>query len=388
MSKDVIHHPPKGELEKKGDITSITIADVNDGDEALKLVGLERTIQIDDEAYRRVRWKLDMVIPPLCAAVYFTQYLVLGKYLGANVLLWGVVMALHAVPNSFGPFFVLRILLGMLESCVGPTLILIISMFYKKNEQTGVGDLFGGFVAYGISFDTNSGILPYKIMYLLTGALAILVGISVLLWMPDSPVHARFLTEKERIVAVERIRDDQGGTENKKFKKEQIAETLLDNERMLPIVWGLVPTIVGAAMLISLKGPEHKGALLFANYIVTTFGSALSVIYAYNASNTSGHTKKVTINAMTLAAFCTGNIIGAETFLPKDAPNYIPGKTAILVLLTSQVFICFLLRWVNLHLNKKKLKVIKELKERNNWTDEDIEKERQRHAFLDMTDRE
>ena len=35
------------------------------------------------------------------------------------------------------------------------------------------------------------------------------------------------------------------------------------NERMLPIVWGLVPTIVGAAMLISLKGPEHKGALLF-----------------------------------------------------------------------------------------------------------------------------
>lgn len=35
------------------------------------------------------------------------------------------------------------------------------------------------------------------------------------------------------------------------------------NERMLPIVWGLIPTIVGAAMLISLKGPEHKGALLF-----------------------------------------------------------------------------------------------------------------------------
>ena len=35
------------------------------------------------------------------------------------------------------------------------------------------------------------------------------------------------------------------------------------NERMLPIVWGLVPTIVGAAMLISLKGPDHKGALLF-----------------------------------------------------------------------------------------------------------------------------
>lgn len=42
---------------------------------------------------------------------------------------------LQAVPTSFGPFFLLRILLGMLESCVAPILILIISMFYKKEEQ-------------------------------------------------------------------------------------------------------------------------------------------------------------------------------------------------------------------------------------------------------------
>ena len=120
---------------------------------------------------------------------------------------------------------------------------------------------------------------------------------------------------------------------------------------------------------------------------MTTFGSSLAIIYAYNASNTSGHTKKVTINAMTLAAFCAGNIIGAETFLPKDAPNYIPGKTAILVLLCTQLFICFLLRWMNLRLNKKKSKLIAEMRERNRWTEEDVERERQRHAFLDMTDR-
>jgi hypothetical protein len=68
------------------------------------------------------------------------------------------------------------------------------------------------------------------------------------------------------------------------------------------------------------------GALLFAVYLVGTFGSALSIIYAWNASNTSGHTKKgvhhstklpaysmdfpVTINAMTLVAFAFGNIVG------------------------------------------------------------------------------
>ena len=46
-------------------------------------------------------------------------------------------MMLHAIPRSFGPFFAMRLILGMLESCVAPILILIISMFYKKNEQVG-----------------------------------------------------------------------------------------------------------------------------------------------------------------------------------------------------------------------------------------------------------
>ena len=103
--------------------------------------------------------------------VYISQKLRVAKYLGedrypciypvltwswtivgANIVLWGVVLMLHAAGTSFGAIFALRILLGtatsiryheapaltmtgMLESCVAPILILIISMFYKKNEQ-------------------------------------------------------------------------------------------------------------------------------------------------------------------------------------------------------------------------------------------------------------
>ena len=65
-------------------------------------------------------------------------------------------------------------------------------------------------------------------MYLLTGGLAVVVGIVVMIWMPDSPVRARFLTEQERIAALERVRDDQGGTENKRLKTKQIIEALRD----------------------------------------------------------------------------------------------------------------------------------------------------------------
>ena len=124
------------------------------------------------------------------------------------------------------------------------------------------------------------------------------------------------------------------------------------------------------------------------NYVVTFFGSSLAIIYAYNASNTSGHTKKVTVNAMTLASYCIGNIIGAETFLPKNAPNYIPGKTAILILLSVSFFLCLLIRWVNIRLNVKKRAAIDGMRESSGWTDDDVEREKQRHAFLDMTDQE
>ncbi|KAJ7904442.1 MFS general substrate transporter [Mycena olivaceomarginata] len=522
---------------------TVTINSV-EGDEALRLVGTARTAQFSEEYNRKLRRKLDLLIIPLCAAVYFTQFLdktslnyasIMGlpivgqqynlvsaafyfgflifefptvyisqklrvaKYLGANICIWGAILMLHSVGTSFGAFFALRFLLGMCECCVAPILILIISMFYKKNEQArsllnitisssnlhhqasriswfyvmnGLTQIFGGFVAYGISFYSGTRLAPYKIIYILLGALAIVVGICVLIWLPDSPVHAKFLTKEERIAALERVRDDQGGTENHKIKKEQIFEALLDirtwlivlttlltsipngglsnckalfflsngtlstkprsqqhnyqefrlyfqanldsvdsggaiaalttllcgwysdkkacsdGERMLPIIFALVPTIVGTAMLIGLNNANHKGALLFGVYLVGTFGSALSTIYAYNASNTSGHSKKSTINAMTLVSFAVGNIIGTQIFQPGDAPGYIPGKIAIMVLLTVQLILSVLIRWINLRLNRLKQAKLAEVKARNGWSDADVQREREKYAFADLTDKQ
>ncbi|KAI1792940.1 MFS general substrate transporter [Ganoderma leucocontextum] len=499
----------KRDSDEKGGfdaIGTVSVVESTDGDEALRLVGKERTAQFSEEYNRKLRRKLDLIIPPLCAAVYFTQFLdktslnyasIMGfpitgqkynlvslafylgflvwefptvyisqklrvaKYLGANIIAWGIILMCHAAASSFGAFFALRFLLGMCESCVAPILILIISMFYRKDEQAtriswfyvmvSLTQVFGGFVAYGISFDDGRLLAPYKIIYIVLGGLAILVGVCVVIWLPDSPVHARVLTKEERVAALERVRDDQGGTENKTLKKDQVVEALTDirtwlialttlltsipngglsnfsnliiksfgytskqtlilstpgglvasvttllcgwysdrkNERMIPIVFCLIPTIVGSAMLIGLNNSGDKGALLFATYLIGTFGSALSSVYAYNASNTSGHTKKNTINAITLVMFGIGNVIGTEIFQPKDAPAYIPGKIAIMVLLTVQLFVSFLLRWINLRFNAKKKARLEEEKAKRGWTDEDVQKERERHAFLDLTDKQ
>jgi len=156
----------------------------------------------------------------------------------------------------------------------------------------------------------------------------------------------------------------------------------------MPVVFAVLPTILGTALQIGFSHTGKKGVLLFAIYLSGTFGSVGTAVYSYNASNNSGHTKKSTVNALTLVAFSVGNIIGSEIFQPKDAPEYIPGKIAIMVLLVAQVPVALLLRWVNLRENKKKRTFIEEAKRRHGWSDEDIQRERNKHAFADLTDKE
>lgn len=56
------------------------------------------------------------------------------------------------------------------------------------------------------------------------------------LWiMPDNQLNAKFLTENERLMAVERIRINQQGVGNKHFKAYQFKEAMTD-----PMVWAFV----------------------------------------------------------------------------------------------------------------------------------------------------
>ena len=74
------------------------------------------------------------------AAEFPTQFLAqrisrLGKYLGTNVMLWGIVLSSMAACQSYAGLMICRVLLGIFEACVAPILVMIIAMWYKKSEQ-------------------------------------------------------------------------------------------------------------------------------------------------------------------------------------------------------------------------------------------------------------
>ncbi len=55
-------------------------------------------------------------------------------------------------------------------------------------------------------------------------------------------MHARMLNREEKIAAIERVRNDQGGIENRTLKKKQVIETLLDVRVWLIVLTTLLST--------------------------------------------------------------------------------------------------------------------------------------------------
>ena len=80
-------------------------------------------------------------------------------------------------------------------------------------------------------------------------------------------------------------------------------------------------------------------------------------------SNIAGHTKKVTINALTMVSFATGNILGTQTFQAKEAPGYVSGKISIIATLSALCFMIMILRWYNGMLNRKNERILDRLSE-------------------------
>lgn len=99
--------------------------------------------------------------------------------------------------------------------------------------------------------------------------------------------------------------------------------------RILVSMIGLSLALLGIILIVALPLSNPSGRL--AGYYLTQasptpFVAILSLI----ATNVAGYTKKTTIAALYLIGYCVGNIIGPQTFRPKDAPRYVPAEITII----------------------------------------------------------
>lgn len=324
-----------------------------------------------------------------------------SKTVSVFIIIWGFLLCMHAVPQYAG-FIALRTLLGIFESAVTPAFVILTSQWYRKEEQflrtscwfacNGFGAIMGGAIAYGLATRTYS-IESWKILFIVTGLMTIVTGFIVMAHIPDTPAQAWFLTEEEKVLVVERIRDNNQGFGNKKFKWHQFREALTDITTWLFFFFAIANNIpnggltnfssillnesfgysatdsllmnmpTGAVEVVGCilfaycdRWVKHRMAIAIFATVVSLFCSCLLafasnnptaqlagyyLMYVYPvgmicalscfASNTAGHTKKITTNAIYLIGYCVGNLVGPQTFISTQAPSYNGAKISIVV---------------------------------------------------------
>ena len=100
--------------------------------------------------------------------------------------------------------------------------------------------MFGGLIGYAVGH-INSGLAKWKYIFIIFGSFSIVMGVVTLIFLPDLPSTAKFLTERERIIAVDRVSRNRQGVKNKHFNKRQAWQTVQD-----PKTWILFVMAVGA----------------------------------------------------------------------------------------------------------------------------------------------
>ena len=191
-----------------------------------------------------------------------------AKFLGLNIVLWGCILMTTAACSSFAGLATVRFLLGATEATISPGFVAVTGMWWTRQEQAGrsalwisflgVGSFVGTLAAYGIGHIAG-GLKPWKYIFLILGAVTVVWGVVFTLFVPDSPSQVRWLTEEEKVVAVQRIVANKTGTKSRRFVRAQVVEAVTD------------PKIVVLG-LISFVNAIASGGLAFSSLVIQGFG--------------------------------------------------------------------------------------------------------------------
>ncbi|PSK39940.1 hypothetical protein C7M61_001751 [Candidozyma pseudohaemuli] len=367
------------------------------------------------------------------------------------IIIWGIILMLHAVPNYAG-FVALRTLLGAFESSVTPAFVIVTSQWYRKDEVflrtalwfsfNGLGLIIGsGAIAYNLHANMDSySIDAWKLIFIITGAITIALGVVIFFHIPNKPTEAWFLNDKEKSQVVERIRVNQQGFGNKHFKKYQLIEAFTDvktwlyfflavannipnggltnfgsillNEdfgygvgktlqmQMIPgavevvgcigfaylykyypnrLFWATSVSVIVIMALCLVAFVENRQAQLAGYCLFYLCPLVMICGLSSCASNVAGHTKKVTVNAIFLIGYCVGNLIGPQTFIDAQAPGYSGAKIAMVVSSACATLIMIAI-WIIM---------ARENKRRDERATDYLEFQQiENHEFADLTDME
>lgn len=348
------------------------------------------------------------------------QKLPVAKYMGVMLLIWSVIVIAHIGAKNYVGILVLRFLLGMAEAGVSPcskwsqhltineiltiSVMIITSMFYRRSEQplrmaiwlsaNGMATMVGALLGFGLGHSHNTNLHSWQLIFLTIGLLNLVCGCVFLIFMPDSPSSARFLTHHQRVVAVRRVAENMIGVKTREIKLRQAVENLYDIrvlccagigiatgvinggvsnfasslikgfgfdglyatllqlptgaiEAVIVPICGLIATYVPnsrctvlavvclipfAGLLgIRFTGLDHRWTLVGCTWLQYIIGAPVIISWNLLSTNVAGHTKRAVANGIWFTLYAAGNVAGANIFFAREAPRYYSALTGLLV---------------------------------------------------------
>ena len=218
----------------------------------------------------------------------------IGKFTGAMVLGWGLTLTAMTWASTFSQLMAARFFLGAFEASVGPSFVAITQMWWRRREQTmrigswycmnGLTWVFGSLATYGLASITSS-LRPYQIIFLTFGIVTVVVAGAMFIWMPDSPTEAKFLTDDDKLIAIERLRGNQMGVMSREWRQAHFYEALQD-----------VKTWLWVAMILCISVPSN-GISTFGPLIIHSFVSDPFDTILFNVPVGISHVIAVSVSA-------------------------------------------------------------------------------------------
>jgi MFS family permease len=129
---------------------------------------------------------------------------------------------------------------------------------YEQHSAPGVGQIFGGLLSFAFqAIPKSSPINGWRLMFITLGALTVIVGICILLFLPDTPMDAKFLSDEEKVAVLRHVSINMTGVSNRKPHPREILEALKDLQ-----IWLLIFPGILASMSSGLTGTYSTSSSL------------------------------------------------------------------------------------------------------------------------------
>ncbi|KAJ4352366.1 uncharacterized protein N0V89_007714 [Didymosphaeria variabile] len=199
-----------------------------------RIAGLATEMHLSDTQYSWLLWAFYITYIAFEWMTLLYRVVPPHIYIALCIASWGIIASVQATASSFGFLLVLRALLGVSEAAFGPGVPFYLSFFFRREElafRTGLfisasplSASFAGALAWLITKVGRNGVLsPWRLLFLIEGFPSVLVAVWAWDFVPDGPGVAKWLSPRERKVAVLRLRAEKEDEEDDEDMEEKHA---------------------------------------------------------------------------------------------------------------------------------------------------------------------